>query len=72
MGRPRVWCSQACRQKAYEDRRPLGWRILQAAGIEDRSPLAMLREQGLVDPRALRLVDAMFARSRGEERGARR
>ena len=51
-------------QRAWRATHPLGWRILQTAGIEDRSPLQMIRERGMVDPLALRMIDAMFARSR--------
>jgi hypothetical protein len=64
-GRPRVFCGNAHRQAWFRRTHPLGWRVLRAQGIEDRSPLQMLRQQGLVDDSALRMVDAMFTRIRG-------
>jgi hypothetical protein len=62
-GRPRVWCSQTCRELAYRDRHPLGWRAMQALGVEDHRPMRMLRARGVVDDSALRQVDA-YVRSR--------
>lgn len=46
-GRPRITCSHACRQGAYRKRRPLGWKLIRERGIEDRSPLEMLRQAGV-------------------------
>ncbi len=43
------YCSHACRQRAYERRHPLGWRLLAELGLEDLSLADMLRELG-VDP----------------------
>jgi len=47
VGRPRITCSNACRQEAYRRRHPLGWQLLRDLGIEDRSPLEMLRQAGV-------------------------
>ena len=44
VGHPRVYCGNACRQKAYRDRRryPLGSLTLATWGIEDVSLMSML------------------------------
>jgi hypothetical protein len=46
-GRKRVYCSQAHRQAAYEDRHPFGEEFLRAAGIPDYRPLQMLAQKGI-------------------------
>ncbi len=47
VGRPRIFCSQACRQQAYLRRHPLGWRMLAELDLPDPSPLEMLRQAGV-------------------------
>jgi hypothetical protein len=49
-------------QRAWRATHPLGWKVLAEAGIEDRSPLRMLGEKGVLDPLAERVIAALYAR----------
>jgi hypothetical protein len=46
-GRPRIYCCDNHRLVAFRASHPLGWRLIRELGIEDRSPLEMLRQAGV-------------------------
>ena len=46
-GPAKTYCGGACRQEQFRRRHPLGWQLIAQMGIQDRSPLQMLREAGI-------------------------
>ena len=50
IGRPRVYCSDRCRQARFRGTHPLGWQTLRDAGLEAPSLRDLLIEAGVTDP----------------------
>lgn len=46
-GRPRIFCSDPCKLVNFGRTHALGWRLIRELGVEDVSPLEMLREHGV-------------------------